>query len=134
MINLQREEAEEGAAGTAKRNQPLAAAALRDTHQFMFFPWYCWQVTSGTPPALCTHAFAAFGSPPWQLPASPQLITSCTEGITSRPLPFEAILIRSAREDIGAWAQQEPQSERVQCRPVSISQRSAVCSVRQAAQ
>ena len=52
----------------------------------MFFAWYCWQVTSGME-FLYTHALAMLESPPLQVPAVPQLISACTEGITSLWVP-----------------------------------------------
>jgi hypothetical protein len=72
--------------------------------------WYCWHVTSGIPPTLCIHALAALESPPLQ-PIPEQSRMFWILPITSRPLPLAAILTRSPRDDTGACAQQDPQSE-----------------------
>lgn len=69
----------------------------------------CWQVTSGMPALSYTHLLAALESPPLQVPASPQLMRAWTEGMISLSLPLDWILIRSAREEKAAWAQQLPQ-------------------------
>jgi hypothetical protein len=47
-------------------------------------------------------------SPPLHEPAVPQLIITCMAGMTSRCVPLVMILMRSARLDMGACAQQEP--------------------------
>ncbi len=73
----------------------------------MFLAWYCWQVTSGMP-FLYTHLLAALESPPWQVPASPQLIKTWMAGMMSRWVPLVAILILSAMEEKAEWAQQLP--------------------------
>jgi hypothetical protein len=54
----------------------------------MFLAWYCWQVTSGMV-FLYTYALAALESPPLHDPALPQLINACTEGMTSRWVPYK---------------------------------------------
>ena len=66
-----------GKSATAKHSAPAQFMQVRSAEQFMFLAWYCWHVTSGMPPAACTHAFAALGSPPRQVPAVPQAIRVC---------------------------------------------------------
>jgi len=47
--------------------------------------------------------------PPSQEPPAPQLMITCGLKATVGKAPFLLMLILSASEDVGPWAQQEPQ-------------------------
>jgi hypothetical protein len=72
---------------------------------------YYKQVSKGIPPTSLIHEYVAKGSPPWHDPAFPpaQFKIYYIERLISKPLAFLAIFILSAKAEVAAWAQHEPQ-------------------------